>query len=1226
MCNHGASLLTTYFPRSNQEFFSRLFSLSEVTPECDMPLFVTFDHSLDFKGLSMHLNAGCPRLQLDRLIFPQMTHTLYFTESKQFRSQCVWKPDIDLGVSDPTLIIRSTLRRVNRLPLGAFLTLLPGEDSLALSAAFPPGKRNRKAKLHSVDVSMLGTVFNTEVNIDEDILRFTANADLYGNYRAQLSVSAQTNVTWDRMEFMVDGQLNYDTMKKFDEYVKNYILEEIINRAIERNRTATDAVIRASQTLNQLGTQLQMLDSRLTEAQENFDRAFVESRRANETLRNASAGVDTANTEISAAQNSFNQVCREEDCLDQIVRREVCQTCYQDVLTEEAGMCTVLQPLVPAPYFDELVGYITRTRWEFVNVCRRRCYRFTAFFFFSIRFCRRVCRSVCVPIVYSEPDIRRVQREVLVEVTESCDPPKQVLEQSIPARCCQSYEERVPNVQCREMCRSAQVQATDVLRKVNSETAEVFERVSEARRAVLAANTRLARATIQRDSAEQMRDRVRASYSNAEFAVVVSLLNQEKVTAEIKNELDIVRKYRNAGIGEVVALNGVEFKTEISTESPTILPLTFSYSSFGQDNITNIPFDFTATNELSMRLVAEEIASEILNSTSRLVRRSTLRYRRQDTDSDIATRSRNEETFQENCVLIENIKQYVQNILNTVEMIQESASSAIDTLHMSIESLQMQAESDTTDMDTVINFDALESLFNISRDEFSDESDEKIIESYRGYFRDLANTTDEILEGIDNTSFGEWQASMEMLHNESGSAAGHPCIGFADCLDSVSGLLKRLITDLRPGADKDTLQLQFDQNHQRFVQLATEMSLTIPLAVNVVTDMLETVNSETLSTYWCSSPPNITDQPPMQVNVSSGSDLTLECPYESSLPASAHWRKDGVPIPMSNTSTLVVPNANIMDGGNYTCHIANAVGMVSSLNVSVLVYELPEFFLVLKPLATYAGNETGTWFSCNASAWPYPGWRWYFRASESNPWTQFVGEDTNELTILSPQKENEGWYTCEAFNHHGYIRAPPVRLTVLPVSIPQLGIRIFTIATNFEEMISSYETKQRTVVNFIRYEISHLSGTIHNMNITVRIWLRSNTSVRMNITLLSENVTTEDTRKMSLREIEDIALPSRGDVILAKQWMQQLEEFGNGSIPIIDEYEHVNLVLYPSAFTFHTPEYFCPPGQALHSNFLLCGKYNDSLMLTSVYVLIIIMSMWLLVYLCWLCCIIDDCN
>ena len=1158
-----------------------------------MPLFISFDHSLVFNGLSMHLNAGCPRLRLDRLIFPQMTHTLYFSESDDFRSQCVWKPDVDLGVSSPTLIVRSTLQHISRLPLGPLLTLLPGEDSLALSAAFPADNGYRKAKLHSVDVSIFGTVFNTEIDINEDMLYFTADAELYGNYPAKLSVTAPTNVPWNRMVITIDGQLNASTVQTIDRYVKDYILEEIINRALDREVSARQAVIRANQTLTSLAMQLRMNDMLLSKANEKFQRAFEESRVANETLRNATTRLDTSNTQIRQAQSALNQVCQEDSCMDINVHREVCQTCYQDILTEEAGMCVILQPVVPAPYVEELVGYITRRRWEYVTLCRRVCYRRFGWFSFRVS-CRTRCRGVCVPIVYSVPDIRRVQRPILEEVTVPCDPPMQALEQSVPLTCCESYIERIPNVQCREMCRSAQVQATERLREVNNVAAEPFEQLNRARQVVLVANTRLARARIQRDSAQMMRDQVRKPYGNAQFATELSLINQQRLLSEIKDELKITRQYQSVGIEGIFALNSVEFKTDISTESPSILPLNFSYSSLGKEYKTSIAFDFTVARELSLRLLAEEIADKILNATSQMTKRSTPRFRRQDgLESEIVERSRNKEVFQANCVLIANIKQYIQNVLNSMQMIQDSTELAIDTLIESKDLLEMQVESDNTTTTSLVNFDALQELFNITSEDFRDNSDEEVVENYRNYFKDLANTTGEILDSVDNTSFGEWQASMEMLHNQTGSAAGYPCTGFADCLDTVTDLLKRLIADLRPGEDKHALQQQFEQSRQGYTQLATSMTLKLPDAVILITGLLETVDDEILSTYWCSSSPNITEQPPMQVNVSSGSDFTLDCPYESSLPVSAHWRKDGVPIPGSNSSTLVVPKANIMDSGNYTCHIANAVGMESSLNVSVLVYELPEFFQVLRPVTTYAGNESGAWFSCNASAWPYPGWGWYYRAHESDPWIQFEGEDTNELTILSPQKEDEGWYTCEAYNNHGYLRAPPVYLTVLPVSVAQLGLKIEFIATsreNIQRYTSGFAPVEEVIVNFIREEIKDKSVTIHDLNIDVTVDLNSLTTFKIAIIIISNNVTTEDTKTMILRDIENNALPSRGDVILAKQTIQKI--ITDGTMSIVDEYEHVDLYLQDYTFNFHTPEYFCPPGQELHTNFLLCGELN----------------------------------
>lgn len=1147
-----------------------------------MPLFINFDHSLEFQGMSMHLNAGCPRLRFDRLIFPQMTHTLYFTESGDFRSQCVWKPGINLGVSEPTLTIRSTLRQVSRVPLGAVLTLLPGEDSLALSAAFPPGNEKRKVKLHSVDASLLGTVINTEIDIEEGMLSFTADTEIYSDYSAQLMVSAPTDVPWERMVFSVEGEMNESTVSEIDRYVKNYVLEEIINKGLERERNARQAVIRANQTLTMLTVQLRMRDMQLMEAMENYQQALEASQVANETLRNATAGVNTANTQIFQAQNALNEVCREDSCMDIRTVREVCQTCYQDILSEEPGECTVLRPQEPAPYFDELVGYVTRRRWEYRTICEDYCYRVCGWFTSYTR-CRTRCRGKCVSVAYSEPVIERVQRTVLVPVTESCDPPMQVLEQSIPMSCCESYIERSPDVQCREMCQSAQVQATERLSEVNREAAVPFERLNEAREAVLAANTRLARARIQRDNAQLMRDQILPPYQSAQIAIQFSLINQQRLTAEVRNELRIARQYETVGIEGVVTINSIDFSTQISTESPTTLPLRFSYTSFERQFTKVIAIDFTASHELNERQIAGEIAADILNTTSRMTRRSTSRFRRQDgEDSEVAERSRNEEEFQSNCVLIANIQQYIMNIQNSLQMIQDSNTMATNRLQQSKEDLEQQASRDMTDMN-MINFDALEARFNITRDDFRDDSNEEIIDEYRNYFEDLANTTGELIDSIDATSFVEWQASMEMLHNETGSAAGYPCTGFADCLDTIADLMKRLITDLRPGISKQELGQQLDQRRQKFVQLATSMTVKVPDALTVVRHMLEIANNETLSAYWCSTAPNITNQPPMQVNVSSGSDITLECEYQSTLPASAHWRKDGAPISNSNSSTLMLSDVNIMDGGNYTCRVSNAVGSRSSLNVSVLVYELPQFFQVLAPVTTYAGNESGAWFSCNASAWPFPGWRWYYRAQESDPWIQFEGEDTNEFTISSPQKENEGWYTCEAFNYHGRLRAPPVRLTILPVSVAPIGLEInFQLSSNDNNTCTDLASLRESISAYIRDTIKIGSATIGEIEIETA----TPSTYNIELTLISENITTEDTKNTILRDIENMALPSRGDVVNARRALQQDVISGRVSFSCRD----IQFSLQASTLTFETLEYFCPPGQELNSNFLLCSE------------------------------------
>ena len=65
-------------------------------------------------------------------------------------------------------------------------------------------------------------------------------------------------------------------------------------------------------------------------------------------------------------------------------------------------------------------------------------------------------------------------------------------------------------------------------------------------------------------------------------------------------------------------------------------------------------------------------------------------------------------------------------MLNSVQTIQESTEFARDKLQQSIENLQRQAESEF-EVDAMINFDALQGLFNISRDDLRNDTDKEII-------------------------------------------------------------------------------------------------------------------------------------------------------------------------------------------------------------------------------------------------------------------------------------------------------------------------------------------------------------------------------------------------------------------------------------------------------------------------------------------------------------------
>ncbi len=201
------SLQTTYIPRANQEFFSTIFPLAEVTPQCQMDVFANFDHSLQFHGLSMSLNHGCPMLQLDRLLFMQMDHTVYLYEKDSSLRSCYYQPDPELTIPDQVLTLHSTLRSSrNAVPLGRFINLAQMPAMPAMTTVYSSENIGFKTRLHSTCVAIMGAIINSPIEIENGKLSLESNATLHNSYDANLKVTASTSNPWERLALNVLGE------------------------------------------------------------------------------------------------------------------------------------------------------------------------------------------------------------------------------------------------------------------------------------------------------------------------------------------------------------------------------------------------------------------------------------------------------------------------------------------------------------------------------------------------------------------------------------------------------------------------------------------------------------------------------------------------------------------------------------------------------------------------------------------------------------------------------------------------------------------------------------------------------------------------------------------------------------------------------------------------------------------------------------------------------------
>ena len=484
------------------------------------------------------------------------------------------------------------------------------------------------------------------------------------------------------------------------------------------------------------------------------------------------------------------------------------------------------------------------------------------------------------------------------------------------------------------------------------------------------------------------------------------------------------------------------------------------------------------------------------------------------------------------------------------------------------------------------SFDATREGTRELSDSLNDQgsSEDEEFQAYLDLIRDYEDLSMEARTTLEVTIFSEWHASMEMLYSESGSVGEISCDGLADCLQTSTDQLLNLI-NLTPERELSPKFLSLRPRHPFAVESLLELvlfsNLSISEGIDRVAPIIEITTAYATNNYWCNEPPIIVSEPPAEVNISLGGTLQLLCEAESSLPLTYRWTRDDNVLPQFNASHLTIAAVQRQDSANYTCFAGNAVGTVQSLNTSVTVYELPEFYLLPQSVATYSGNGNRAWFACNASAWPFPGWRWYHRISPNDDWTIIEGEESNELLVVNPQVEDEGEYVCEAYNYHGSIRSDPVSLTLLPFTVSQrefpVEFSVFTPNTS-----CPLENLYDTLLSLLSETIRGETAVIKDFSITEA----DSENYDVSLSLVSENVTTRFLHLSTFAEIGSSALPHIRSLRKSLQLITDVLEGGATDLICPGTYSSV----IEHSVVVRKLRFVCSPGQRLNSDFLLCCK------------------------------------
>ena len=1152
---YGISFNTSF---GQQPFFSNFLRFTEITQRCSFEVFIPVDNDYRAHGLSMY--TECPLLALGELIFPEMSHKMNFIGSRV--------PDCfaydSLGVANPAFVIESKLIN-DHLLLGNILELhrnsSGGPD---ITTVFGQNSSDGLVShLNSVKVALFGGVFTTGATIRNNQLTISSDgARVYG-YPAMLDISTPSDQTnWDKLLFTIEGSL----LQGPDSFIE-YLLSVIKRKLTELADSGNARLKVARMSLNQASGRIDTIREQYNDAVSNITQADVRQVAANDDVRLVQVNLTTIEEEFNNTQDDFrneverlNEICTELFCEDICMPGSLCRNCSTPTFIMKTSKCPTtvkeIRTIRVAPYF------VKRTIWMWMYVCRLEnnqiCYEDA---------CpvgeRDNCYGKCVPVVDSLIPVYHWRMvEVDVQTFENCT--ITVYNSSVPDTCCEEVNCAVfaPNATCvmeNAMCRALRQNEAN---NITEESRARFQQLQAARTNLSLAQTATRSAQIQYDIAVQRRNQLQMTLERLEAANRTATEVFDRTLEEIGPLLRISENVRDdAEFQNIFKITSVSFVTNIF-QSPTALDLNviFEKQTDGDspEEIYEQSYVYISSHDKeNFERIADGIIDRAFITDSKRTASLQSRIRRQ-----LNPGMTQREIFASRCAHISNTQLFFEEIQTKLTDVQVSIKASREGTTQLSQSLSDQGP-------------------------LGDQEFEAYIELVKNY-EDLSM---EALRALESTIFSEWQASMEFLYSESASVGEVSCDGFADCLQTAVDELQILI-GLTPETELSEyfifLQPSFPTAVNSLLELALLSNISISDGLDRVFPIVEITNAYAMDNYWCSEPPVMISDPPPEVNISLGDTLSLSCEATSSLTVTYEWRRDGNVLPQFSSPELVITAVQRLDSANYTCFANNPVGSAESITTSVTVYELPEFYLLPESVATYYGNDNGAWFACNASAWPYPGWRWFYRNTTGQDWTLIEGEETNEFLILNPQEEYEGLYTCEAYNYHGSIRSEPVSLTLLPFTVSQqqfpLEFSVFVNASS-ESQSCSLDDLYDTLYSLISETIGEQTAVIEDFNITqVDVG-----DYDISLNLLSTNVTTRYLHLMTFAEIANLALPQVASLRRSVQLLTDLLNDDTVSHSCLGaEFSIVEDSLVVGKLT-----YICPPGQRLNSDYLLCCKlYN----------------------------------
>ena len=1082
------------------------------------------------------------------------------------------------------------------LSLGKRFRLYPADrESYALSIGFSRTSHYKAAYIKVMGVSLFDTVFNTSVQIMGNVLQLNEKV-LISSFPANLECTAETNNDWDSLELEVSGWFDQQGNGNLPKRIEDAVQTKITTKASDAKKRLHQEDLAHTILVNKLdniSNNLTQVEEKLHETQKKYLQAKDNVSEAMLNVLEHQGLVDNATGGLQEAREAVDMLCKIEDCELMCESTSESRIEYVDEFTAINSTCYVQDykiEEVRVPPF-----HVQKVTWGFAPACHSsyRCVEITD--------CQRYasCPVISVPLiaVCPAPDNRI---NVTVEYLRPATCTEKVFNRTVERFV--SYTNlcgtRVADMAClnrNHQCQGKHNKTFHLLEKQEEGLTQPLVLLNQAKNNLTILQNDVVRYELEIESLKSEHAFLTLLLNSAQTQNVSFHRNYDELLESIGTGLSLSKLLEEHNIDEVFSITNMTFSSTVfaGNSDDKTLPLKIYIATVYDSNLptTVLHYDSTLSHTSKETLInnlATFIFQSIFEAEAR--KKRLLQGNRHKRQSSLDT----EEQFYLQCADLNTALNYLLHLQATLQDKNQYTLQILEEIAELLRALGALNTNATYSLPSA-NYTLLEKAFNITMEDLEDtdtaieESPE--IEATLEVIEDIKSDAEQMAANVQQNEFVQWQNDMEALQEASRSVGEYECYSFSDCLLIVSETLHSLL-QAAPSSLKGELLSSISNAEADLLQLATNDSLSPSQGLDQLSSMLSVAQAMVDMGYWCASLPEFILQPELVVNVSQGETLTLNCEALSTIPLTYVWRKDGVLLQDSNSTTLTRINMQLPDEGNYTCQAQNDIGSVASRRSMVQVYSLPTLTLSPQSVITFVGNENGARFTCNGTGRPTPGWFWQFRHTNGEEWHEVSDHQSNQLLIRQPNRDHEGQYRCVAYNWHGNITSEPVDLQLLEATF-----RVTTIPVNLylHRVAADGDDKKRkrstgdieeVILNQLNDIFDTGSVTIQGFTISTSV---DGEQLLIRFVLVGANVTSQTTSMVLLEEVLPLLIEAQEDLIKLKE---ELEQYFLTETFIL-EYNGSTFNNSEDSIRIETVTIVCPRGQQLHEDRIHCGECSS---------------------------------